>query len=57
MKTEQDELPRIGNRPQKPAQTFIDVNADRSRSSSARQWRKFTEIVYGSKIFRVSLLQ
>ena len=28
MKTAQDELPRIGNRSQKPAPTFIDVNAD-----------------------------
>jgi uncharacterized membrane protein len=28
MKTAQDELPRIGNKPQKPAPTFIDVNAD-----------------------------
>jgi len=29
MKTAQNELPRIGNKPQKPAPTFIDVNADR----------------------------
>jgi uncharacterized membrane protein len=28
MKTAQDELPRIGHKPQKPAPTFIDVNAD-----------------------------
>jgi uncharacterized membrane protein len=28
MKTAQDELPRIGNKPQKPAPAFIDVNAD-----------------------------
>lgn len=28
MKTAQDELPRIGNRSQKSAPTFIDVNAD-----------------------------
>jgi uncharacterized membrane protein len=29
MKTAQNELPRIGNKPQKPAPMFIDVNADR----------------------------
>jgi len=28
MKTAQDELPRIGNNPQKPAPMLIDVNAD-----------------------------
>jgi uncharacterized membrane protein len=28
MKTAQDELPRIGHKPQKPAPMFIDVNAD-----------------------------
>ena len=28
MKTVQDEVPRIGNKPQKPAPMFIDVNAD-----------------------------
>jgi uncharacterized membrane protein len=28
MKTAQDELSRIGNKPQKPAPPFIDVNAD-----------------------------
>jgi uncharacterized membrane protein len=28
MKTIQHELPRIGNKPQKPAPPFIDVNAD-----------------------------
>jgi len=44
MKTAQDDLPRIRNEPQKPAPTFIDVNADCQsivvNSSAAEVYRR-----------------
>jgi uncharacterized membrane protein len=44
MKTAQNELPRIGNKPQKPAPMFIDVNADCQsivvNSSAAEVYRR-----------------